>query len=101
MSANYNWQGLEDGKHNVLECKECQRPLADIWVTKPHDISLNYMSVCPFCGGQSQIIAVAGLVHIGGVDKEVFGDVEQTRLSEISIKEIEGQTINLVKVRKE
>jgi hypothetical protein len=31
------WQGLRDGGHVVLRCSDCDRPLADVHVTRPQD----------------------------------------------------------------
>ena len=91
--SDYVWQGLEDGGHNILECKGCHKPLADVWVTKPAEVSFDYMAQCPFCNDESEITTVKGLVHIGSV--------EGTRLFSRKLVESDGKSICVIKLTKE
>lgn len=52
---------VTDGGHIYLECSNCRKKLADLWITNPElDTNWNVRADCPFCGDHSYNKEVAG-----------------------------------------
>ena len=69
--------GLQDGKHVILECAACGKPLADIWNTRPNlmdpstgkPFEWKIRAECPYCEDRSFVEKIHGGFHIGFIAK--------------------------------
>lgn len=67
-------KGLKDAGHTILRCSGCNKPLVDIWRTRPNQIDprthkpfeWKFVAQCCYCNDKSYITTVQGGVHIGG-----------------------------------
>jgi hypothetical protein len=89
-------QGLKDGGHIIIRCSNCNKPLADIWRTRPNMkdprtsklFEWKFVAECCYCKDKSYITTVSGGVHIGGYgvttyeNKEVLDTSEKTTITE-------------------
>ena len=58
--------GLSDGCHHILKCRNCNTPLADIFITKPDiPVAMEVMANCALCGDESWRVKVNGGFHVG------------------------------------
>jgi hypothetical protein len=70
-------KGLQDGGHVILRCSACNKPLVDIWRTRPNQIDprtgkafeWKFVAECCYCGDKSYPTTVLGGFHIGGYGK--------------------------------
>jgi hypothetical protein len=64
--------GLVDGGHFVLKCSNCDKPLVDIWKTRPKEtldgspVKTRLQAECCYCGDHSKAEVVIGGFHPGG-----------------------------------
>lgn len=58
--------GLSDGGHHLINCRNCNTPLVDVFITKPEiNIELEILAECGICGDKSWQTKVKGGFHIG------------------------------------
>jgi hypothetical protein len=65
---------LQDGGHVIIRCSGCNKPLVDIWRTRPNQIDprtnkpfeWKFIAECCYCGDKSYLTTVLGGFHIGG-----------------------------------
>lgn len=59
--------GIQDGGHILIECSNCQCPLVDVWITRPHEESKYIFEKirCPWCLDYSFQKEVKGGFHLG------------------------------------
>jgi predicted RNA-binding Zn-ribbon protein involved in translation (DUF1610 family) len=69
---------LEDGEHVIIQCSNCRKTLADVWITQPDfELKSEIVAHCPFCGDKSFKTTVQGAFHLGHTDKTTIDHVEQ------------------------
>jgi hypothetical protein len=78
----HQFKGLKDGGIVTLQCKLCDAPLVDVWVTLPDETMITeIVAKCPHCNGQSFSKKFSGSYHLGHtnfttmIDFEMKGDV--------------------------
>lgn len=85
------FKGLQDGGHVIIRCSVCNKPLADIWRTRPEmkdprtgkAFEWKFVAECCYCGNESYITTVLGGFHIGGygtnnITKDIADSTEKT-----------------------
>jgi hypothetical protein len=76
--------GLKDGGHVILRCSKCNKPLADIWRTRPSEVDprtnklfeWKFVAECCYCGDKSYITTILGGLHVGGYGVNTKDDNE-------------------------
>ena len=77
-------KGLKDGGHVIIRCSNCDRPLVDIWRTRPEMndprtkkiFEWKFIAECCYCSDKSYVTTVLGGVHIGGYGVTTYEDAE-------------------------
>jgi hypothetical protein len=65
---------IKDGGHVIIRCSNCNKPLVDIWRTRPDakdpatgkTFEFKFVAECCYCKDISYITTVQGVFHIGG-----------------------------------
>jgi hypothetical protein len=86
-----------DGKHTILTCSNCRKPLADIWVTRPDpDFRWKVKAACCFCGDSSFEREVVGRFHYSGYGLPNEDDEEDSRMATVVTRpEWDGDRVTL------
>lgn len=90
---------MEDGGHIYLECSNCRKKLADLWITNPEfDAKWNVRANCPFCGDHSYNKEIHGMFAAAGYfindsEGEDLSVYCSTNLENIEMKEDEGVVV--------
>lgn len=60
-------KGIQDGGHILIQCSNCECPLVDVWITRPHEeVVYTFEKIkCPYCKDWSYKKEVKGGFHIG------------------------------------
>lgn len=69
-----NKNEVSNGGHVIIRCAHCNKPLADIFRTRPNaqdprtnkPFEWKFIAECCYCGRQSFMTTVLGGIHIGG-----------------------------------
>jgi hypothetical protein len=80
--TTHEFKGLKDGGKTILNCKNCEAPLAEVWITLPDDkIFTEILAECPHCKSKSFKKKFYGAYHLGHteyttmIDFKLEGDV--------------------------
>jgi hypothetical protein len=77
-NINAESRGLKDGGHVIIRCSNCNKPLVDIWRTRPQEIDpytnkifeWKFIAECCYCGDASYPTTVLGGFHMGGYGED-------------------------------
>lgn len=111
--------GLKDGGHVILRCSNCDRPLADVFVTQPGKLvpgtntPFTWRLRARCCYGctrpngspeHSFIETVEGLYHLGGYGEDNPDDPEDSRVVTVPVRTVdeydsEGNAVMTIEVK--
>lgn len=93
---------IKDGGHKIIKCSGCNKPLIDVWITRPDfDFQAKIRAKCCYCSDSSYLTDIKGIFHIGGIskllDEETLDDIGITSIE--SIDYLENGIINVITIK--
>jgi len=72
---------ITDGEHVILECRHCNAPLVDVWVTSPEVVMVSRIQAsCGHCDNKSFIKTVHGKFYVGETDYSLVSSVQYNNI---------------------